>query len=132
MAAPGRCRRFGPLPAVLLLVVVLSAAPGAASANIAEEKPHDSLGRDIDDLRDKATAQEREAKEEADAEHYEEAVQLLRLVKETLEERAGLLRERGRAATSAESLERFSKALEENTKWLKKNKELLNLLKLAL
>ncbi len=123
-------RRF--LPATLLLAAVLAASPTILTATPAEDEPRTSLGKELDELRDKAMALEKEAKDEADAEHYEEAVQLLRSVKEILEEREGLLKEHGRAATSPEELGRFSKGLEENTEWFKRTKDLINLLKLAL
>ena len=78
------------------------------------------------------SAAEKESKIEADDEHYEEAHELLLTVKGLLAERENLLKDGGRKASSNEALSRFSRELEENTKWRKNNKEMINLLRLAL
>jgi outer membrane murein-binding lipoprotein Lpp len=118
--------------ASLLVVLASGNLPSTLLAATSEDKPVESFGTEIDQLKVKVEALEKESKEEAEAEHYEEAVQLLRTAKSLLAERESLFKELGRKASSSEELARLSRGLEENSAWRKQIKEMLNLLKLAL
>jgi len=117
-------------PLLLALVLLLPSADLLATSN--EDRPPVSFGVEIDRLKVEAEALENEAREEADAEHYEEAVQLLRSVKSLLAERENLFKEKGRKASSEEELSSLARGLQENMAWRKRVKELTNVLKLAL
>jgi hypothetical protein len=132
MAAPRQCRYPTLLMASLLVALAFGLPPSTLIAATSEEKPVESFGAEIDQLKVKVEALEKESKEEAEAEHYEEAVQALRTAKSLLAERESLFKELGRKADSSEELARLSRGLEENSDWRKQIKEMLNLLKLAL
>lgn len=120
------------LVAASLLAAALCSLPISVFAGSTEDEPSSGFGEQIDQLKAQAEALEKESKIEADDEHYEEAHELLLTVKGLLAERENLLKDGGRKASSNEALSRFSRELEENTKWRKNNKEMINLLRLAL
>ncbi len=132
MAAPRQCRCAGLLAASLLLALAIGALTTPVLAVTSEDKPVESFGTEIDQLKAKIEELEKESKELAEAEYFEEAVAALRNAKTLLRERADLFKEKGRKATSSEEIARLSQGLEENTAWRKRIKEMLNLLKLAI
>ncbi len=119
---------------LLVPILILVAPSGFARAQepVSESPLPAGLETQLEQLGTQAEGLEAEGREEAAAEHYQEALDLFRRAKALLNQRESMLKEAAREAIGKEVLTRLTGELEKNAKWLGEVEDMLNLLKLSL
>ncbi len=117
----------------MLMLTLLSVPQVANGQDPVPESPLPTeLQTQLDRLRTQAEGLEAKGREEAAADHYQEALEFFQEVRILLSQRESLLKEAAREATAQKLLTRLTGELENNARWLSEIKDMVNLLKLSL